>query len=80
MKKYTFFLVVDLHITGTHNDNIDFTIKNSSHRYHSVFISHALPSFLANVTPFEAAEYVLPLLPSLAMDEGTPIPDFLLRV
>lgn len=37
----------------------------------SVFISHALPSFLANVTPLEAAEYVLPLLPSLAMDEGT---------
>jgi len=47
--------------------------KTSSRRYCSVFISHALPSFLANVTPPEAAEYVLPLLPSLAMDEGHPL-------
>lgn len=38
--------------------------------WHRVFISHALPSFLAQVTPLEAVEYVLPLLPSLAMDEG----------
>lgn len=45
-----------------------------SRRSYSVFISHALPSFLANVTPVEAAEYVLPLLPSLAMDEGTSRP------
>lgn len=37
---------------------------------HRVFISHALPSFLAQVAPLEAVEYVLPLLPSLAMDEG----------
>lgn len=47
--------------------------KTSSRRYCSIFISHALPSFLANVTPPEAAEYVLPLLPSLAMDEGHPL-------
>lgn len=47
---------------------------SSSYPYHSVFISHALPSFLANVSPLEAAEYVLPLLPSLAMDEGIGIP------
>jgi len=35
-----------------------------------VFISHALPAFLAQVSPLEAVEYVLPLLPSLAVDEG----------
>lgn len=38
--------------------------------FHRVFIAHALPSFLEQVSPQEAIEYVLPLLSGLAMDEG----------
>jgi serine/threonine-protein phosphatase 4 regulatory subunit 1 len=35
-----------------------------------VFIMHALPTFLEQITPLEAVEYVLPLLSGLAMDPG----------
>jgi hypothetical protein len=35
-----------------------------------LFILHHLAAFLEEVTPTEAVEYVLPLLPSLAVDEG----------
>jgi len=38
--------------------------------FHRVFIAHALPSFLDEVTPQEANEYVLPLLIGLALDDG----------
>lgn len=38
--------------------------------FHRVFIAHALPEYLLQVTPQEAVEYVLPLLSGLAMDEG----------
>jgi hypothetical protein len=31
---------------------------------------HAMPDFLNDVTPTEAVDYVLPLISSLAMDEG----------
>jgi hypothetical protein len=31
---------------------------------------HALPSFLDQISPLEAVEYVLPLLSGLAMDPG----------
>ncbi|KAF7338382.1 hypothetical protein MVEN_02063900 [Mycena venus] len=37
--------------------------------FHRLYIVHALPSFLQQVTPQEAIEYVLPLVPCLAMDE-----------
>ncbi|KAF8844583.1 ARM repeat-containing protein [Paxillus ammoniavirescens] len=46
-----------------------YLFSRSRSTHHRVFISHALPSFLAQVTPLEAVEYVLPLLPNLAMDE-----------
>ncbi|KAG8217817.1 armadillo-type protein [Butyriboletus roseoflavus] len=46
-----------------------YLFSRSRSAHHRVFISHALSAFLASVTPHEAAEYVLPLLPSLAMDE-----------
>jgi hypothetical protein len=35
-----------------------------------VFIMHELPSFLEQISPSEAVEYVLPLLSGLAMDPG----------
>jgi serine/threonine-protein phosphatase 4 regulatory subunit 1 len=38
--------------------------------FHRLYIVHALPAFLQQVTPQEAIEYVLPLVPCLAMDEG----------
>jgi serine/threonine-protein phosphatase 4 regulatory subunit 1 len=37
---------------------------------HRLFILHHLPAFLEDITPTEAVEYVLPLLPALATDEG----------
>ncbi|KAJ6455686.1 armadillo-type protein [Mycena sanguinolenta] len=37
--------------------------------FHRLYIVHALPEFLEQVTPQEAIEYVLPLVPCLAMDE-----------
>ncbi|KAF9246206.1 armadillo-type protein [Melanogaster broomeanus] len=46
-----------------------YLFSRSRSAHHRVFISHALPPFLAQVTPLEAVEYVLPLLPNLAMDE-----------
>ncbi|KIK98846.1 hypothetical protein PAXRUDRAFT_30878 [Paxillus rubicundulus Ve08.2h10] len=46
-----------------------YLFSRSRSAHHRVFISHALPSFLAQVTPLEAVEYVLPLLSNLAMDE-----------
>lgn len=38
--------------------------------FHRVFIAHALPEYLLQVTPQEAVEYVQPLLSGLAMDSG----------
>ncbi|KAH0827082.1 hypothetical protein J3R83DRAFT_4768 [Lanmaoa asiatica] len=54
-----------------------YLFSRSRSAHHRVFISHALPSFLANVSPLEAAEYVLPLLPSLAMDEDETVKEAL---
>jgi len=50
-----------------------YLFSRSKATFHRVFIAHALPSFLEQVTPLEAIEYVLPLLSGLAMDEGTSI-------
>ena len=41
---------------------------------HRCFIAKNLPTFLSQVSPEEAVEYVLPLLNELAMDEGELIP------
>ncbi|EIW85038.1 ARM repeat-containing protein [Coniophora puteana RWD-64-598 SS2] len=46
-----------------------YLFSRSRATHHRVFISHALPNFLMQITPLEAVEYVLPLLPNLAMDE-----------
>ncbi|KAF8212351.1 armadillo-type protein [Mycena galopus ATCC 62051] len=45
--------------------------------FHRLYIVHALPSFLEQVTPQEAIEYVLPLVPCLAMDEDERIKEAL---
>lgn len=44
--------------------------SRSKARFHRIFIVHALPGFLHQVSPLEANEYVLPLLSGLATDEG----------
>ncbi|KIJ68977.1 hypothetical protein HYDPIDRAFT_105528 [Hydnomerulius pinastri MD-312] len=54
-----------------------YLFSRSRSAHHRVFISHALPSSLAQVTPLEAVEYVLPLLPSLAMDEDEAVKEAL---
>ncbi|KAJ7172587.1 armadillo-type protein [Mycena filopes] len=45
--------------------------------FHRVYIVHALPSFLQQVTPQEAIEYVLPLVPCLAMDDDEKVKEAL---
>ncbi|KAJ7156081.1 armadillo-type protein [Mycena crocata] len=45
--------------------------------FHRLYIVHALPSFLQQVTPQEAIEYVLPLVPCLAMDEDEKVKEAL---
>ncbi|KAJ7489817.1 armadillo-type protein [Mycena galericulata] len=45
--------------------------------FHRLYIVHALPSFLQQVTPQEAIEYVLPLVPGLAMDEDEKVKEAL---
>ncbi|KAH7889291.1 armadillo-type protein [Phlebopus sp. FC_14] len=54
-----------------------YLFSRSRSAHHRVFISHALPSFLSQVTPLEAVEYVLPLLPSLAIDEDETVKEAL---
>ncbi|KAL4265941.1 ARM repeat-containing protein [Pleurotus pulmonarius] len=45
--------------------------------FHRVFIIHAMPSFLEQVTPLEADEYVLPLLRGLATDDDETVKEAL---
>lgn len=54
-----------------------YLFSRSRSAHHRVFISHALPAFLAQVTPIEAVEYVLPLLPSLSVDEDEAVKEAL---
>ncbi|PFH50675.1 hypothetical protein AMATHDRAFT_75468 [Amanita thiersii Skay4041] len=46
-----------------------YLFSRSKTLFHRVFIAHALPAFLDEITPQEANEYVLPLLTGLAMDD-----------
>ncbi|KAF9001864.1 armadillo-type protein [Cyathus striatus] len=46
-----------------------YLFSRSQATFHRVFIAHALPTYLEQVSPQEATEYVLPLLKSLAMDQ-----------
>jgi serine/threonine-protein phosphatase 4 regulatory subunit 1 len=55
-----------------------FTVSQNS--FHRVFIVHAIPSFLDQVTPFEAKKYVLPLVATLAVDQGSFSSPRLIRV
>lgn len=48
-----------------------YLFARSEQSYHREYIVHALPSFLEQVTPQEAVEYVLPLLSYLAVDQGS---------
>ncbi|KAF9483896.1 ARM repeat-containing protein, partial [Pholiota conissans] len=43
--------------------------SRSKASFHRIFIAHALPEYLLQVTPQEAIEYVQPLLNGLAMDD-----------
>lgn len=54
-----------------------YLFSRSRSAHHRVFISHALPAFLAQVSPIEAVEYVLPLLPSLSVDEDEAVKEAL---
>jgi len=47
-----------------------YLFSRSKATYHRVYISHALPALLDNISAQEAVDYVLPLLSVLAMDEG----------
>jgi serine/threonine-protein phosphatase 4 regulatory subunit 1 len=47
-----------------------YLFSRSNAPFHRIFICHALPSFLDNVSPQDAVDYVLPLLSALAMDDG----------
>ncbi|KAF8163204.1 armadillo-type protein [Crassisporium funariophilum] len=51
--------------------------SRSKAAFHRVFIAHALPAYLQQVTPQEAVEYVLPLLSGLAMDDDEPVKEAL---
>ncbi|KAL0947025.1 hypothetical protein HGRIS_013168 [Hohenbuehelia grisea] len=51
--------------------------SRSKAAFHRVFIIHVLPSFLEQITPLEADEYVLPLLRTLAMDEDETVKEAL---
>jgi serine/threonine-protein phosphatase 4 regulatory subunit 1 len=46
--------------------------------FHRIFIVHAMPCFLSELTPAEAVTYVLPLLSGLAVDQGPSTPLILL--
>lgn len=49
---------------------ISLTSRLSPSWIHSVFIARALPEYLAQVSPADAVEYVLPLLNGLGTDQG----------
>ncbi|KZT26298.1 ARM repeat-containing protein [Neolentinus lepideus HHB14362 ss-1] len=46
-----------------------YLLARSKASFHRIYIAHQLTSYLPDVTPGEAVEYVLPLLSGLAMDE-----------
>jgi hypothetical protein len=47
-----------------------YLFSRSKNSFHRVFIVHALPAFLDQISSQEAVDYVLPLLSGLAIDEG----------
>ncbi|TFK42686.1 armadillo-type protein [Crucibulum laeve] len=67
----TIDLAIDLALDDEGLSTLEKTylFSRSKASFHRVFIAHALPSYLEQVTPQEAMEYVLPLLSGLAMDD-----------
>lgn len=47
-----------------------YLFSRSQATFHRVYIAHAMPKLLQDVTPADAVEYVLPLLTALALDDG----------
>jgi len=72
---YSHDLPIDLVLDDDALSTLDkiYLFSRSKAIFHRIFIAHALPSFLDNVSPQDAIEYVLPLLGGLAMDEGSPL-------
>ncbi|KAA1474907.1 ARM repeat-containing protein [Dentipellis sp. KUC8613] len=54
-----------------------YLFSRSQASFHKVYIAHAMPSILPQVTPLEAVEYVLPLLSGLAMDDDDTVKEAL---
>ncbi|KAL5634602.1 hypothetical protein ACGC1H_002596 [Rhizoctonia solani] len=57
--------------SGDHLNALEriYLYTQSKASFHRIFMSRALPTYLNEVTPTEAVEYVLPLLGGLAIDE-----------
>ncbi|KAF8753531.1 ARM repeat-containing protein [Rhizoctonia solani] len=57
--------------SGDHLNALEriYLYTQSKASFHRIFMSRALPTYLKEVTPTEAVEYVLPLLGGLAIDE-----------
>ncbi|KAG9104068.1 hypothetical protein FRC06_005768 [Ceratobasidium sp. 370] len=57
--------------SGDHLNALEriYLYTQSKATFHRIFMSRALPTYLKEVTPVEAIEYVLPLLGGLAIDE-----------
>lgn len=57
--------------SGDHLNALEriYLYTQSKATFHRIFMSRALPTYLKEVTPTEAVEYVLPLLGGLAIDE-----------
>ncbi|QRV89969.1 hypothetical protein RhiJN_17987 [Ceratobasidium sp. AG-Ba] len=57
--------------SGDHLNALEriYLYTQSKATFHRIFMSRALPTYLKEVTPIEAVEYVLPLLGGLAIDE-----------
>ncbi|KAG6818201.1 hypothetical protein H0H87_000106 [Tephrocybe sp. NHM501043] len=51
-----------------------YLFARSKAAFHRIYISHALPDLLHHVASQDAVDYVLPLLESLATDEGASLP------
>ncbi|KAK2467000.1 hypothetical protein APHAL10511_001258 [Amanita phalloides] len=72
-------LVFDLALTDDALSALEkvYLFSRSKAVFHRVFIAHSLPSFLDDVSPQDANEYVLPLLSGLALDDDEQVKEAL---
>ncbi|KAH8117354.1 ARM repeat-containing protein [Phellopilus nigrolimitatus] len=56
-----------------------YLFARSNASFHRVFIARSLPTFLPDVVPAEAVEYVIPLMNGLAMDEEDAVKEALVE-